>query len=726
MFCRQTLISILRVGAIATTVPGILLAQNICTRNDTPTLTAGEVAQLAHQYFNPITDTSHFRGSSCLDLVTAVAIAGAETGFAPKCETDNPATKNCPGKSTDYGLWQSNNDGGHCAPAPACGVGSASDDDPSQALADFVCQAQKSKRAFNISNAYRYRNDPSHPNEMARWQKYWKQAQDATQQYMSECICQSVNGSLSGCSPPPGVGVANTLVEDIVAGDPNDKGGSQGVGTQQYITGATPLRYSIVFSNKETASAPAQDVVITDQLDTVNDDLSSVSLGPITFTDQVVSPLTGLTNFASTVDLRPVNNLMVQIHAYLNPTTGLLTWRFTSLDPTTHQPPSDPTAGFLPPGGEGGVFFTVMPKQDLATDTRIQNQAAIVFDVNSPMSTQTWLNTLDNTPPTSHVVALPSWSGADFGSGVQDFTIFVSDNGGSFAPFLTNTSANSATFSGQVGHTYGFYSIARDLVGNLEAAKSAAEATTQVVTDTTPPVTTAAVSPVPNANGWNNSDVTITLTSADSEPGGTGVKQITYAATGAQTVASTIVNGASTSFTINTEGVTTVTFFAVDMAGNIESVHSITIQVDKTPPTIVGSHTPAPNAGGWNNTNVTVNFACADAISGLAQTSPPPPTELSTEGVNEEVTGTCADLAGNSATAIVAGINIDKTPPVLTAALNPSPNVNGWNNTDVTITFAATDALSGVESVSPPVLVLTEGQDQVFTGVATDHAGNAR
>src|SRR5207253_3270323 len=143
-----------------------------------------------------------------------------------------------------------------------------------------------------------------------------------------------------------------------------------------------------------------------------------------------------------------------------------------------------------------------------------------------------------NTLPVSHVVSLPAaesstsfpvqWAGADVGVGVQDFTIFVSDNGGPFTAFQISTTTTAATFTGQTGHTYAFYSIARDLVGNVEGAKAVAEATTQVVTDTTPPVTTAVASPAPNGAGWNNSNVTITLNSTDNEQGGTGVKQIQW------------------------------------------------------------------------------------------------------------------------------------------------------------------------------------------------------
>lgn len=97
----------------------------------------------------------------------------------------------------------------------------------------------------------------------------------------------------------------------------------------------------------------------------------------------------------------------------------------------------------------------------------------------------------DNTTPGSHISPLPSdenvanfivqWSGTDTGgSGIHDFTIYASDNGAPFAPWLSQTTANHSTFPGTAGHSYGFYSIARSYAGNQEGAKTAAEATTHV------------------------------------------------------------------------------------------------------------------------------------------------------------------------------------------------------------------------------------------------------
>ena len=53
-------------------------------------------------------------------------------------------------------------------------------------------------------------------------------------------------------------------------------------------------------------------------------------------------------------------------------------------------------------------------------------------------------------------------------------------------PFVLNTAATSATFNGAPGHTYGFYSIATDKVGNQEIAPSEPQTTTTVSSTLTP------------------------------------------------------------------------------------------------------------------------------------------------------------------------------------------------------------------------------------------------
>jgi hypothetical protein len=281
--------------------------------------------------------------------------------------------------------------------------------------------------------------------------------------------------------------------------DPNAKFGSTGADTARYVTGTHLLTYGVAFDNQPSATAPAQTVVVTDQLNVAVYDVGTFALGSIAFGTTTVSPPTGVSQYNTDVDLRPGTNLIVRINAGLDTSTGLVTWRFTSIDPATMLPVTDPLAGFLPPdtsppNGEGSVLFTVSPRAGLATGTQIQNQATVVFDQNAPITTQPWSNTIDAMPPTSHVQTQPAtetspsfqvqWSGTDVGAGIQDFTIYVSQDGGPFTIWQANTTSTSATYTGQPGHSYAFYSIARDLVGNVEVTKSAAEAQTAVLQTT--------------------------------------------------------------------------------------------------------------------------------------------------------------------------------------------------------------------------------------------------
>ena len=129
--------------------------------------------------------------------------------------------------------------------------------------------------------------------------------------------------------------------------------------------------------------------------------------------------------------------------------------------------------------------------------------------------------------------------------------------------------------------------------------------------DRTPPTTTATLAPAPNAAGWANAIETITLTAVDNA-GGSGVASITYSAAGAQTIASTTY---AAPFAISVDGTTTVSFRAIDNAGNAEATKTQIVRVDRTAPT--GSIT-APTAGAIVRGVTTVSSNSADATSGVA------------------------------------------------------------------------------------------------------------
>jgi uncharacterized repeat protein (TIGR01451 family) len=283
--------------------------------------------------------------------------------------------------------------------------------------------------------------------------------------------------------------VAVTIVGSI---DPNDK-----LGARDTVSVRQAIPYSIRFENLSTATAPAQQVVVSDALPSSMLDLNTVSLDAITFGNLRIVPPPGLESYATQVDLRPARNLLVNINAGIDPFTGVLAWYFTSIDPATGQPPSDPLAGFLPPNhappeGEGSVLFTVTPRATLGSGVQIANRAAITFDDNPPLDTPIWLNTVDNTPPASHVLPLPtnsdmpsvpvSWMADGGQPGLRDFTVYVAEDGDPYRVWRLNTSATTDTLVPPADHKlhhYAFYSVARDVSGNIEAAPAGPDATTQ-------------------------------------------------------------------------------------------------------------------------------------------------------------------------------------------------------------------------------------------------------
>jgi hypothetical protein len=93
--------------------------------------------------------------------------------------------------------------------------------------------------------------------------------------------------------------------------------------------------------------------------------------------------------------------------------------------------------------------------------------------------------------PVSRVAALPAttsllnfpvlWSGTANCGGIRSYTIYVSDNGGPFAPWISRPTAAQEAFPRIAGHTFGFFSIAMDSTGAQEPMKHAAETITRIM-----------------------------------------------------------------------------------------------------------------------------------------------------------------------------------------------------------------------------------------------------
>jgi pimeloyl-ACP methyl ester carboxylesterase len=66
----------------------------------------------------------------------------------------------------------------------------------------------------------------------------------------------------------------------------------------------------------------------------------------------------------------------------------------------------------------------------------------------------------------------------------------------------------------------------------------------------------------------------------------------------------------------------------------------------------------------------------------------------------------------------------DIIPPTIIGKATTEPNENGWYDSDVTIHFEATDNESGIDTITPDLIISTEGANQSVVGTAKDKAGN--
>ena len=242
--------------------------------------------------------------------------------------------------------------------------------------------------------------------------------------------------------------------------------------------------------------------------------------------------------------------------------------------------------------------------------------------------------------------------------------------------------------------------------------------------DAAPPVTTPALSREPNAAGWHNADVTLTLSSADNV-GGSGLRELVYSVNGAFARADT----ATASIPVTNEGTTTVVFYAKDRAGNTEVAQTVTVRLDKTAP-VFGDSTRTPaNLNGWNNSDVDVQYTANDGGSGFVSGQADAGTVTFTgEGAGQSQTVESTDLAGNTATMTIGGVNIDKTAPTV-SIVRPEENAFYAVGRQVLADFACADNLSGNAACdgtvagAAPIDTATAGA-KTFTVMTTDEAGN--
>lgn len=220
-----------------------------------------------------------------------------------------------------------------------------------------------------------------------------------------------------------------------------------------------------------------------------------------------------------------------------------------------------------------------------------------------------------------------------------------------------------------------------------------------VAFDSTPPLTTAKVTPEPGPSGWSTGDVSVHL-SASTIPGGPPLREIRYRIGNGPEVVSP-ANSVDVAF--RDEGVFDLSYRSTDVAGNIEDVRTLAVRIDRTPPVSVADVDPASPNGrdGWYTVGPIVHVSATDPLSGVekiefstdqgatwqAFTGPIP---LDRDGVHT-VQHRAVDVAGNAENAKNLTVKVDRTPPV---TVDDAPQA--WRNADVVVRLSASDETSGV------------------------------
>lgn len=292
------------------------------------------------------------------------------------------------------------------------------------------------------------------------------------------------------------VSVQLLFVPILCSRDPNEIFGPAGYGEEKFISARNPASYIVNFENDPAfATAPAQKVIVTYAVDP-HMNLSSLRLQDFGFGNLVFSVPPNTSNYSARLDVRDSLGVYVDVTAGINVGNNTAFWIFQSIDPLTGLPPEDPLLGFLPVNdtvnhhGEGFISFSIRPRAAVETGDSLRAGASIVFDINPPLATNTWLNIADAVSPSSSVNPLPASidstsviitvSGSDDagGSGIASYELYAAENAGPYLKYGESRWGQSIVFNGNPCNAYSFFSIAIDNAGNTEAMKTASETMT--------------------------------------------------------------------------------------------------------------------------------------------------------------------------------------------------------------------------------------------------------
>jgi hypothetical protein len=275
-------------------------------------------------------------------------------------------------------------------------------------------------------------------------------------------------------------------------------------------------------------------------------------------------------------------------------------------------PTSDKMAIFN--GVDGSTFRFYSVARDKATNVEAAPDEPDTF------------TTVDTTPPSSSIASLApyqpqedftvEWTGKDNTSGIAGFTVYVSEDGGVFSAWQDKVTSTSAVYSGQDGHEYMFYVLAKDNAGLSEAepASGSARIVATKVDLNAPATGLSLIGPKFGNDPVFVSPATKFEMQATDTYSGVSITQ--YAIDGGA------VQKYVSAFKLDAAGDHNLTFWSVDRAKNKEENQTVWISVDGQPP-LTTLNMDGPNYAGKGRMYITsqtkIALAAVDSGSGVAR-----------------------------------------------------------------------------------------------------------
>ena len=238
-----------------------------------------------------------------------------------------------------------------------------------------------------------------------------------------------------------------------------------------------------------------------------------------------------------------------------------------------------------------------------------------------------------------------------------------------------------------------------------DRAGNSAEFTSPPVNiDFTAPTTLSVVSGVGGNPEWYPGPVFVGLNASDNL---SGVASSFYRVDGgaAQTYTSM--------FSISSDGVHSVEYWSVDVAGNTETHQTRVVRIDAAAPVTQAAVSGTSGTNGWYRSAVQVSLSASDSLSGVqnsyyrvdggASQTYAGSFSISASG-QHTVDYWSTDIAGNIEATRSVSIKIDTIAPLVTATANPSTANKNPRPVTVTISGNVADGTSGAGSASYSVV----------------------